>query len=225
MSDAYIEYTHRFFRKWLPVYDGFALTIFWTYRALTRIAEPAAGRTVLDLCTGTGEVALRLARRGARVIGIDVTPDMLDKARAKASKRRDLDVDFRLGDARHLDLADRSVDAVTLSLALHDMPRAVRVEVLLEALRVTRDRLVILDYHMGSGVLGRAMAKAITLFESAYFPRFAREGLEPLLDDLGLERVESRWQFPCFKIWVIRRDRARAAALDAARSRREGDPA
>ena len=208
MTDAYIAYTHRFFRKWLPVYDGFALSIAWVYRAAVELAEPAPGRTILDLCTGTGEVAIRLARRGARVIAVDVTPDMLERARAKAARKAaGLPIDWRLGDARSLDLADLSVDAVTVSFALHDMPRPARLGVLREALRVTRNRLVILDYDLVPSWLGRAQTRAIASFETAYFPRFAEEGVEPLLAELGLAPAFACRLVPgCFEVWVVRVD-------------------
>jgi ubiquinone/menaquinone biosynthesis C-methylase UbiE len=201
MTDAYIAYTHRFFRRWLPVYDLFALSIAWVYRAAVRLAEPAPGRVVLDLCTGTGEVALRLARRGARVIAIDVTPDMLEQARGKAGN---LPVDFRLGDARRLALPDRSVDATTLSFALHDMPRPVRLEVLREALRVSRERVVVVDYDFGRSLPGRLAARLVALFETAYLPRFAEEGVAPLLAELGVVPVAKRRLFPfLFGVWVL----------------------
>ncbi|MCP3960665.1 MAG: class I SAM-dependent methyltransferase, partial [bacterium] len=126
-TDAYIAYTHRFFTRWVPVYDLFARSIFYAYRAAVRSLEPRRGRSILDLCTGTGEIALRCARQGAEVTGIDVTPAMLARARRK---KGELAVRFQLMDARRLAFPDASFDRVVISFALHDMPRRVRLEVL-----------------------------------------------------------------------------------------------
>lgn len=56
---------------------------------------------VLDAGCGTGEVAIRLARRGHQVHGLDISPEAITRARAKASAQR-VAVDFRVADARHL---------------------------------------------------------------------------------------------------------------------------
>src|SRR5437868_4077226 len=50
-------------------------------------ARDLEGRVVVDACCGTGDVALDFARSGARVVGVDFTPEMLVHARAKATKQ------------------------------------------------------------------------------------------------------------------------------------------
>lgn len=185
-GDRYIAYTHRYFRFWLPVYDWFALSIGYVYRASTERARIAAGERIVDICTGTGEMAIRLAEAGARVTGIDVTPEMLASATAKQATHG---IGFGLMDARHLGFADRSFDTAVLSLALHDMPRAVAIEVLREAARVARNRILILDYELPRRpLLHRLSVAAIAWFETIYFRRYVREGLDPLLADAGLHR-------------------------------------
>ncbi len=184
-ADAYIAYTHRFFTRWVAVYDLFARSIFPAYRAAVRALEPRHGRSILDLCTGTGEIALRCARQGAAVTGIDVTPAMLARARRKAVG---LPVHLQLMDARRLAFPDASFDRAVLSFALHDMPRRVRLEVLREAARVARERLVILDYDFPRRrPLGPLLVWLVDLFESAYFKGFARERSSALLREAGLE--------------------------------------
>jgi ubiquinone/menaquinone biosynthesis C-methylase UbiE len=92
-------------------------------------------------------------------------------------------------DARKLGFADRMFDTAMLSLALHDMPRAVAIDVLREAARVTRRRILILDYELPrQPLLHRLSVAAIRWFETVYFPRYVREGLEPLLLDAGFRR-------------------------------------
>ena len=195
MSDPYIQYIDRFFRTWLPVYDLFGATIFPVYRAAVSTVGPRPGLRVLDICTGTGEMAIRLARRGAEVTGVDVTEAMLEQARRKA---KHLPITFLSGDARRLPVEDKRFDVAVMSLALHDMPRKVRVEVLREARRVARDRVVILDYHFPAWPpLRRAAVRAIQLFETAYLTRYADEEVEPLLAEAGLT-LRSRRTFPIF---------------------------
>jgi SAM-dependent methyltransferase len=68
---------------------------------------------MLDLATGPGYVAARAAARGARVIGVDRSPQMLDMARQVCPQ-----IDFREGDAEELPLPDASFDAVVANFCL-----------------------------------------------------------------------------------------------------------
>lgn len=78
---------------------------------LVRFAEVRAGQSVLDVAAGTGVVAVTAARRGARVCGLDLTPELLEQAKRNAALAR-VDVDFRLGDAEALPWPDASFDVV-----------------------------------------------------------------------------------------------------------------
>jgi len=75
------------------------------------LARLEPGDRVLDVPCGHGRIANRLAARGARVVGIDVTPSFIDIARADAAERG-VTADFRLGDMRDLDVADAEFDVV-----------------------------------------------------------------------------------------------------------------
>jgi demethylmenaquinone methyltransferase/2-methoxy-6-polyprenyl-1,4-benzoquinol methylase len=206
VSDAYVDYTHAFFARWSRYYDLFSGPIAWTYSAAVRRAVTAPGATVLDLCTGTGEIGLRCARLGARVTAVDLSESMMARARAKLAARPELASRLRFEpmDARRLAFADRSFDVTVLSFALHDMPRSVRLEVLGEARRVTARRLVVLDYELPRArPWRRVLTAAIALFETAYFPRFAGEGLEPLLREAGLSVAAHTRLGPTFAIYTI----------------------
>jgi len=198
-NDPYIEYTHRFFAKWLPVYDWFAGSIAHVYR---RAARCAGTGTVLDICTGTGEMSTRCARAGAEVTAVDITKSMLERARAKAAG---LGIRFEIMDARRLEFPDDSFDVAVLSFALHDMPRKVRLEVLREARRVSREKIVILDYAFPRNRILRApLIRMVRLFETAYFRQFAGEGVFPLLAEADLQATETIPLFPpLFAIHVV----------------------
>jgi SAM-dependent methyltransferase len=75
------------------------------------------GERFLDLATGTGEVAIRAARRGAAVTALDIAEPMLDKARRNAEAAR-VDVRFDLGDAELLPYEDACFDAVGSNFGL-----------------------------------------------------------------------------------------------------------
>jgi ubiquinone/menaquinone biosynthesis C-methylase UbiE len=77
----------------------------------------APGERVLDLATGTGEVALRAAGRGAEVTGIDVAEPMLEKARRRADEAG-VPVTFDRGDVEYLPYDDGSFDVVVSSFGL-----------------------------------------------------------------------------------------------------------
>src|SRR5689334_9893005 len=77
----------------------------WKER-LVAMAAPRRGLAALDLATGTGDIAFALAERGARVVGLDITPRMIELAFAKAKERRGASPDFLVGDMLALPFAD-----------------------------------------------------------------------------------------------------------------------
>jgi ubiquinone/menaquinone biosynthesis C-methylase UbiE len=100
------------------------------------------GEKVLDLCTGTGELALTFVSQGAKVVGIDIARGMLKRALTKSPK---MTSDWVEMDATELAFADHSFEVSLLSLALHHMPISIQVRVLKELRRVTSKRIVIIE--------------------------------------------------------------------------------
>lgn len=96
------------------------------------LAAVGPGSTVLDLGSGAGfDAFLAAARVGptGRVIGVDITPEMVEAARANARKGGHTNVEFRLGDIEHLPVNDASVDLVISNCVLNlvpDKPKAFR---------------------------------------------------------------------------------------------------
>jgi demethylmenaquinone methyltransferase/2-methoxy-6-polyprenyl-1,4-benzoquinol methylase len=87
---------------------------------LVAIADVRPGERALDLACGTGDIAFELARRGARVTGLDVTHRMVQLARGKASS--DPRVSFVTGDMMALPFPDRSFDLVTTGYGIRNVP-------------------------------------------------------------------------------------------------------
>jgi ubiquinone/menaquinone biosynthesis C-methylase UbiE len=102
---------------------------------LTALLEPRAGEDVLDAATGTGEVAIRAARTGAKVKAIDISDALLKKARVRAEELG-VPVQFDLGDVEYLPYDDDSFDVVVSSFGLIFAPDHANVAA--ELARVTR---------------------------------------------------------------------------------------
>jgi len=88
---------------------------------VARLALPA-GTRVLDVATGTGNLALPLARSGCIVTGVDIAPNLLDQASARAAAEN-LTIAFDEGDAEALPYADASFDAVVTMFGAMFAPR------------------------------------------------------------------------------------------------------
>jgi len=79
---------------------------------LVELVGAAAGHELLDVATGTGNVAIPAARAGAAVTGLDLTPQLLEIARGRAAEAG-LEVTFVEGDAEELPFAEDSFDRLT----------------------------------------------------------------------------------------------------------------
>lgn len=103
------------------------------------LAALRAGETVLDLGAGGGFDCFLAAKQvgpGGKVIGVDMTADMVAKARANAGKLRAENVDFRLGEIEHLPVADQSIDVILSNCVINLSPE--KAAVFHEAFRVLK---------------------------------------------------------------------------------------
>ena len=105
------------------------------HEQLVERLHPAAGERLLDLATGTGELAVRAARAGARVTAIDVAEPMLERARRRA-EQEGVEVRFDLGDVEYLPYDDECFDVVASNFGLIFAPDHANVAA--ELARVSR---------------------------------------------------------------------------------------
>jgi demethylmenaquinone methyltransferase/2-methoxy-6-polyprenyl-1,4-benzoquinol methylase len=98
----------------------------WKDRFVARV-KPRAGEDILDMAGGTGDVAFRLARRGARVTVADINADMLEVGKERAQRRGVAGLAWKVENAENLSFADSNFDAYTIVFGIRnvtDIPAA-----------------------------------------------------------------------------------------------------
>ena len=126
------------------------LDFYWRH-VLARTAKGCRPRVVLDLATGSGDVAFALRRKlGGEVdiTGLDFCRPMLERAEAK--KRANpiyRDIKFVLGDCHTLPMADQSIDVITLAFGLRNLEERDRsLREMLRVLRRPQGTLIVLEF-------------------------------------------------------------------------------
>ena len=100
----------------------------WKDRFVARV-KPRAGDEIIDMAGGTGDVAFRMVRRGARVTVADINADMLEVGKQSAEKRGLTGLSWDVENAEKLSFADASFDAYTIVFGIRnvtDIPAALR---------------------------------------------------------------------------------------------------
>jgi ubiquinone/menaquinone biosynthesis C-methylase UbiE len=127
-------YNDQLFSRWAPIYDGFELLLSDIRKKVVQQIKPTH-KSVLDVATGTGSLAIDLSDTAEKVVGIDLSAKMLEVAEKKNNKNN---LTFLQMDASKMVFDDEEFDIVTISLGLHDMPLEIRTLVLEEVKRVLK---------------------------------------------------------------------------------------
>lgn len=196
------------FDRIAPVYDAMnrlmtaGLDQGWRRAAARAIVRP--GDRVLDLCCGTGDLALAGREAGGDVTAVDFSARMLERARSKSSE-----IVWLEADALHLPLVDASFDAVTIGFGLRnvagaeqglaEMRRVLTSGGRVAVLDVTRPRgLLALFYKVWFDALIPAVGKLLPGGAAfTYLPASVRRfplphSLAKLMDEAGFEQI--RWR-------------------------------
>jgi demethylmenaquinone methyltransferase/2-methoxy-6-polyprenyl-1,4-benzoquinol methylase len=124
------SYVQRLFARIARIYDlmnflmSFGLDRYWRKRA-ARYLGLASGETGLDLGAGTADLSIAVIRNsgaGTHMIGMDITPEMLEQGRSKLARLGLQDrIELRVGDAEHIDLPDNSVDGCCSAFTVRNL--------------------------------------------------------------------------------------------------------
>ncbi|HXF98967.1 MAG TPA: class I SAM-dependent methyltransferase [Gaiellaceae bacterium] len=202
------EAVRRMFDRIAPVYDAMnRLMTAGLDRRWRRLAAREAvwpGDRVLDACCGTGDLALEAERRGGRVVGLDLSQRMLERAKRKSGT-----IEWVQGDVLALPFADASFDAVTvgfgvrnladLDAGLRELRRVLRPGGRLAVLEITRPRGLLRPFfRLWFDALVPLAGRLLPGGEAyAYLPASVRrfpgpDDLSRLLERAGLRDVRYR---------------------------------
>jgi arsenite methyltransferase len=155
------------------------------------IAALRAGETVLDLGSGGGFDCFLAAKQvgpTGQVIGVDMTADMISKARANAAKLEAKNVEFRLGEIEHLPVADAVVDVILSNCVINLSPD--KAAVFRDAFRVLKPggRLAISDM-IAIAPMPETLSKDLAALTGCIAGATGKEAIEDLLRAAGFESV------------------------------------
>lgn len=205
MGDATEDFKHNQRQMWsIGDYGAMAEQYRQAAEALVARLEIGPGMRVLDLGTGTGNAAIAAARAGARVVGLDLTPELFDEAEWRADEAGVV-IEWRQGDAESLPFGGAEFDAALSVFGLMFVPRPARA--CMELARVLRvgGRFALCNWSLRGAV--REVFEAVaggaipaTAPELSPLPWGEPDGVQALFAGCGVEldfdwgAVE--WLFP-----------------------------
>ena len=156
------------------------------------IASLRKGEVVLDLGSGGGFdcfLAAKAVGKTGSVIGVDMTPEMISKARENAAKSGDDNVEFRLGEIESLPVADEVVDVVMSNCVINLSPE--KPKVFKEVFRILRHggRLAITDI-VATAALPEDIRNNLELHAGCIAGATLITELESMLEDAGFTNIQ-----------------------------------
>ncbi len=184
--DSYYKYIKTRFKKWAKFYDLTWIFIGYLRKKTVEFSGISKDRKILDICTGTGDLAIEFARQGNKVLGIDLSEDMIEIAK---KKNKFENLKFEVGDATKLPFKNNSFDAITASFGLHEMPKEIMLKVLEEVKRVLKDngQFIIIDFYKDKSLFFKIAYPFIKLFECRYYNNFIDLDLDSISRKHGFE--------------------------------------
>lgn len=157
----------------------------------TAMASLKPGETVLDLGSGGGIdcfLASSAVGETGKVIGVDMTPEMVSRARENAKKAGLRNVEFRLGEIEHLPAEDKSVDAIISNCVVNLSPE--KDKVFREAYRVLKPggRLAVSDV-VATSPLPEEVRKDLSLISACIGGAERVEAIKRMLEETGFEEI------------------------------------
>lgn len=157
----------------------------------TAIASLKPGETVLDLGSGGGFDCFLAARQigdTGTAIGVDMTAEMISKARQNALKGEFFNVEFRLGEIEHLPVADNSVDVIISNCVINLSPE--KPQVFKEAFRVLKKggRLAVSDI-VATAPLPENVRNDLSLYTGCISGASEIEELEEMIKAAGFSDI------------------------------------
>ncbi|UCD77285.1 MAG: arsenite methyltransferase [Desulfobacterales bacterium] len=155
------------------------------------LASLKPGETVVDLGSGGGFDCFLAAKQvgdTGRVIGVDMTPDMLSRARANAEKMRTTNVEFRLGEIENLPVADNTADIIMSNCVINLSPE--KLKVYREAFRILKPggRLAIADV-VATAPLPAEIQQSLALVSACVGGAATIDDTKGMLQEAGFEDI------------------------------------
>ncbi len=187
-------FNNKFFEKWAPYYDIFEIILGPMRSKAAELLSLPKKSKILDVATGTGSLAITLAKKECQVTGVDLSPDMLRLAKKKVLPN--LNVKFFNLDATNLPYPSHSFDGASVSFGLHDMPPEIGHKVLKEMRRVTkRGGSILVADHLepSSHWFAQLLHPIIRKYETPNYIPFTHTGLVNILKKAGLRVSTKRY--------------------------------
>ena len=131
---------------------------------------------VLDICTGTASNSILIAKqkRKAKVLGIDISKDMLRIANEKIQKSGVKNLKAKYADATNTKLGTGSVDIIVISLVLHELSKDLADKILSEAGRILKPdgKVIVLEWEQPTDFLKKVLFLPLLLLEPKGFRKF-----------------------------------------------------
>lgn len=174
--------------------------------AVVKLARLAPGKRVLDIGTGTGNLAARCLTYGAQVVGVDPSASMLAQARGKIGQHRNVELVQCPDPFLQIPYPDAAFDAVVSSYAYHHIPHRLKARSICEMLRVLKPggRWVVGDLAFKDEAAESKALREFGWLEQEYFARI--DSLCNVFADLGILLQAQQFTSVTWVLWAAKNE-------------------